>query len=518
MRRRKPFRGFMSRNSAYPRAAVLPRHRTESTEWWCVRGELALDGRIDARRQYTALVTQSPDRDASLDVDLAVVGFGKGGKTLAAALGKRGWRVVLIEQSPSMYGGTCINIGCVPTKSMVFHSERLDETTAHPDRYRAAVTATAQLTASLRDINFTTLDRIETVTVLTGHAAFTDAHVLSVKTIDGQAITVTAKWIVVGTGSRPVLPPIPGLADAPGVYTSTDLLGQAELPGRLTVLGGGYVGVEFAAMYAAYGSRVVLLDRGPRVLGREDDDIADCARDILVGRGIDVITSAAVTSVSGNGAGSTVSYQVDGVTRAVETDAILVALGREPVTDGLDLGAAGVETTPKGAIVVDEYLRSSQPHIFAVGDVNGGPQFTYISLDDYRVVLSQLAGDGKRSTATRAAVPYALFMTPPLARVGLTEQAARQEHDVKVAAMRVADMATMPRARIVGEDAGMMKVVVDADSDRILGAALLSYDSHEVINTVALAMRHGITASELRDSIYTHPSMTEGFNGLLAAL
>lgn len=451
----------------------------------------------------------------SLEVDLAVVGFGKGGKTLAAALGKRGWRVVMIEQSPLMYGGTCINIGCVPTKSMVFRSEHLDAAAAHPDRYQEAVTATAQLTASLRDINYATLDRIATVTVLTGRARFTNPQVLSVETVDGQAITVTAQWIVVGTGSRPVLPQILGLADAPGVYTSTDLLATAELPRRLTVLGGGYVGLEFAAMYAAYGSQVTILDRGPRVLSREDDDVADCASEILIDRGIDIVTSAAVTSVSGD---STVSYRVDGVTKTVETDAILVALGREPVTDGLGLDAAGVETTAKGAIVVDDYLRSSQPHIFAVGDVNGGPQFTYISLDDYRVVLSQLAGDGTRSTATRAAVPYALFMTPPLARVGLTEKAARESHDVKVATMRVADMATMPRARIVGEDAGLMKVVVDAASDLILGAALLSYDSHEVINTVALAMRHGITASELRDSIYTHPSMTEGFNSLLATL
>jgi probable pyridine nucleotide-disulfide oxidoreductase len=455
----------------------------------------------------------------SLEVDLAVVGFGKGGKTLAAALGKRGWRVVMIEQSPLMYGGTCINIGCVPTKSMVFRSEHLDTAAAHPDRYREAVTATAQLTASLRDINFATLDRIDTVTVLTGHARFTDSHKLDVETVDGQAITVTARFIVVGTGSRPVLPAVPGLADTPGVYTSTDLLTKAELPRRLIVLGGGYVGLEFAAMYAAYGSQVRILERGSRVLSREDDDVADCARDILVGRGLDIATSAAVTSVAGGGAGEvTVSYQIDGVAHAVEGDAILVALGREPVTDGLGLDAAGVETTATGSIVVDSHLRSSRPHIFAVGDVNGGPQFTYISLDDYRVVLSQLAGDGTRSTATRNAVPYALFMTPPLARVGLTEKAARATHHIKVATMRVADMATMPRARIVGEDAGMMKVVVDAESDTILGAALLSYDSHEVINTVALAIRHGITASELRDSIYTHPSMTEGFNSLLAAL
>lgn len=454
-----------------------------------------------------------------MDVDLAVVGFGKGGKTLAGALGKRGWRVVLIEQSPMMYGGTCINIGCVPTKSMVFRSEHLEPHAAHPDSYRDAVAATARLTASLRDINYATLDRIDTVTVLTGHARFTDPHALTVETVDGQSVTVTSRWVVVGTGSRPVLPPIPGIAETPGVYTSTDLLGHADLPRRLTVLGGGYVGLEFAAMYAAYGSDVSVLERGARILAREDDDVADCAHRILSGGGVDIVTSAQVTSVAGAGAGGvTVSYRDGGAARTVESDAVLVALGREPVTEGLGLDAAGVETTAAGAIVVDDRLRSSQPHIYAVGDVNGGPQFTYISLDDYRVVLSQLAGDGSRSTATRQAVPYTLFMTPPLARVGLTERTAREAHDVKVASMRVSDMATMPRARIVGQDAGMMKVVVDAATDKILGAALLSYDAHEVINTVALAIRHGITASELRDSIFTHPSMTEGFNQLLTAL
>jgi pyruvate/2-oxoglutarate dehydrogenase complex dihydrolipoamide dehydrogenase (E3) component len=214
-----------------------------------------------------------------------------------------------------------------------------------------------------------------------------------------------------------------------------------------------------------------------------------------------------------------VSYDRGDQSGTVDADVILAALGRQPVTADLGLDKAGVRTTSDGAVAVDEHLRTSQPHIFAVGDVNGGPQFTYISLDDYRIVLDQLTGSGTRSTAQRAAVPHTLFMTPPLARVGLTERAARAAgYRVQVAALRVAPMATVPRARIVGETRGMMKVVVDADNDAILGAALLSYDSHEVINTVALAMRHGITATQLRDEIYTHPSMTEGFNQLLGTL
>lgn len=454
-----------------------------------------------------------------IDADLAVIGFGKGGKTLAATLGRQGRRVVMIEQSALMYGGTCINIGCVPTKSMVYRSEHLADGTVHADDYHRAVESTAELTADLRAVNFAMLDKLDTVTVLTGHARFTDPHTLHVQTTDGATVTVSAQWIVVGTGSRPVLPDIAGLATTPQVYTSTELLSRSGLPQRLTVLGGGYVGLEFAAMFARYGSQVTVLERGAQILAREDTDVSACLQDILHASGIQIITAAEVTGVSDVDHAASVTYRTGDTEHTIEADAVLVALGREPVTDGLALDQANIDTNSAGAIVVDEHLRTSQPHIFAVGDVNGGPQFTYISLDDYRVVLSQLTGDGSRTTATRTAVPYVLFTTPPLARVGVTESAALAAgSDILVATLPVAAMATVPRARIVDETAGLMKVVVDAATDTILGAALLSYDSHEVINTVALAMRYGITASELRDAIYTHPSMTEAFNQLLGAL
>lgn len=455
-----------------------------------------------------------------VEADLVVIGFGKGGKTLAAALGRQGWRVVMIEQSAAMYGGTCINVGCVPTKSLVYQSEQLADTEGGQEVYRWAVLVEQAVTTKLRAENLAMLDGIETVTVITGRAQLLDPHTVHVTNADGSGTTtVAAEHLVISTGARPILPDIPGLRECTVVATSTDLLATPDLPRRLVILGGGYVGLEFAAMYASYGSQVTVLERHQQILGQEDDDVADCARDILQGNGVTILTGAEVSRVEdGPGPSATVYYKQNGNPGSVQADVILAALGRQPVTADLGLDQAGVHLTDGGAVAVDEHLRTSQPHIFAVGDVNGGPQFTYISLDDYRIVLDQIVGAGTRSTAHRVAVPYTLFITPPLARVGLTERDARAAgHRVKVGALPVAKMATVPRARIVAETRGMMKVVIHADTDEILGAALLSYDSHEVINTIALAMRHGITAAQLRDEIYIHPSMTEALNQLLGA-
>ncbi|XVV10725.1 FAD-dependent oxidoreductase [Actinoplanes sp. CA-131856] len=454
----------------------------------------------------------------TLHADLLVIGFGKGGKTLAAAMGRQGRRVVMVEQSDQMYGGTCINIGCVPTKALIHRASARPPDADPRAWYEESVAWTASLTTLLRGNNFAMLDSLDSVTVVTGAAAFLDQNRVEV-TGGADRLEITAGTIVVNTGAEPVVPDVPGLRDSKHLVTGTELIATPDLPRRTAVIGGGYQGIEFAAMLARYGAEVTVLEKGGRILPREDEDVAAAAEEILRAEGVRFVTGAQVTGVTDDGDKALVRYEVDGATATVEADAVLAAAGRRPRTSGLNLDAAGVRTTATGAIEVDEHLRTSRPHIFAIGDVNGGPQFTYISLDDYRIVADQLTGAGKRSTADRVAVPYVLFMTPPLARVGLTEDEARaQGRPVRVAAKPIAAIAAMPRARIVGDTRGLMKFVIDAETDAVLGAALLSVDSQELINTVALAIRGGVTAGELRDAIWTHPSSTEAFNEVLATI
>jgi pyruvate/2-oxoglutarate dehydrogenase complex dihydrolipoamide dehydrogenase (E3) component len=447
-----------------------------------------------------------------LTADVLVIGFGKGGKTAAHVLGDAGKRVVLVEQSENMYGGTCPNVGCVPTKMLVHYSNarRLEDDAQ--EFFAHSIAGVRALTSAFRAGNFESLDGKDTATVITGTARFVDPHTVAVGEGDDR-ITVTAPTIVVSTGSAPVVAPIPGLAGSKHLVSSTELTKAATLPERLVVVGGGYLGLEFASIYQHFGTHVTVVEAAGRLLPREDEDIAATAREILEGDGIQIITGAKVTKVTDSGAVAVVEYTKDGERHTVEASALLPATGRRPVTEDLRLDAAGVRTLPNGAIEVDEHLRTSRPHIYALGDVNGGPQFTYVSLDDARIVLDQLLGQGKRTTTDRVAVPRTLFLTPPLATVGLTEREARaQGLNIKVSREKVADIIAMPRAYTVEETRGVMKFVVDADTDLILGAALLSIDAQEIVNTVALAMRHHITATELRDSIYTHPSSTEALN------
>lgn len=451
--------------------------------------------------------------------DLLVIGFGKAGKTLAVNLANRGKKVALIEQSADMYGGTCINIGCVPTKVL---AHRAAEAQGQQGRdleaaYAEALAFRGTLTQKLRAANLAMVSTPQSATVITGHASFMSDTRVRV-TAGSDTLELTAETIVINTGAVPVIPDIEGLAGSRRVYTSTELQQLTPRPARLAVIGAGAIGTEFASIYAQFGTEVTLINNKPTLFGAYDEDVAEVAQQIAADAGIRTLNSAQPLRIEDtqDAVHLTVRAQ-DGTETVLETDAILIATGRKAATENLGLENTGVQLTERGAVSVDTHLRTSVPHIFAVGDVNGGPQFTYISLDDYRIVLDQLTGQGSRSTADRRAVPTTIFTNPPLASVGLTARQAQEAgHTIRTATQKVADIKAMPRPKILGKPVGIMKFVIDAETDMILGAQILSVDAQELINLVALAMRTGTTATELRDGIYTHPSSTEALNEVLA--
>ena len=452
--------------------------------------------------------------------DVIIIGFGKGGKTLAAEFAKRGKKVAIIERSDKMYGGTCINIGCIPTKTLVHQAKMasaLKDATfeERSEFYRNAVSVKESVTSALRNKNYHNLADNPNVTVYTGIGSFVSADVVAVRTAT-EEIRLTSKQIIINTGAETVIPPIEGVAGNPFVYTSTSIMELADLPRRLVIIGGGYIGLEFASMYASFGSQVTVLESYPELIAREDRDIAASVKETLEKKGIVFRMNAKVQSVNRVEDKAIVTF-ADSQTSEVfvlEADAVLLATGRRPNTKDLNLEVAGVEVDVRGAIIVDEYLKTTNPNIRAVGDVKGGLQFTYISLDDYRIVREDLFGDKERRTGDRNPVSYSVFIDPPLSRIGLNEEEARrQNRDIIVKKLPVM---AIPRAKTLGETDGLLKAIIDKNTGKILGCVLFAPDSCEVINTVAVAMKTGQDYTFLRDFIFTHPSMSEALNDLFS--
>lgn len=452
--------------------------------------------------------------------DVIIIGFGKGGKTLAAEFAKRGQKVAIIERSDKMYGGTCINIGCIPTKTLVHQAKMasaLKDATfeERSEFYRNAVSVKESVTSALRNKNYHNLADNPNVTVYTGIGSFVSADVVAVRTAT-EEIRLTSKQIIINTGAETVIPPIEGIAGNPFVYTSTSIMELADLPRRLVIIGGGYIGLEFASMYASFGSQVTVLESYPELIAREDRDIAASVKETLEKKGIVFRMNAKVQSVNRVEDKAIVTF-ADSQTNevfALEADAVLLATGRRPNTKDLNLEAAGVEVDARGAIIVDEYLKTTNPNIRAVGDVKGGLQFTYISLDDYRIVREDLFGDKERTTGDRNPVSYSVFIDPPLSRIGLNEEEARRQNwDIIVKKLPVM---AIPRAKTLGETDGLLKAIIDKNTGKIVGCVLFAPDSGEVINTVAVAMKTGQDYTFLRDFIFTHPSMSEALNDLFS--
>jgi len=456
------------------------------------------------------------------EYDAIVIGAGQGGGPLAGALARAGRRTAIVERAH--VGGTCINEGCTPTKTMVASARvaYLAGRGADYGVYTGPVTVDMfrvrqrkrDIVESFRSGSERRLTSTDGLDLLMGDATFTGPDTVAVRMLDGTRRTLRAGTIVVNAGARPATPPLEGL-DGVASLDSTSIMELDAVPERLLVLGGGYVGLEFGQMFRRFGAGVTVVQRGPALLAREDPDVAEAVAGIMREDGIEVLLDASATRVEPDGSGIRLHVEAEGGARELTGSHLLLAAGRRPNTDGLGLDAAGVATDGRGFITVDERLRTSVPGIYAIGDCNGGPAFTHISYDDFRVLSANLL-EGRDATTRGRLVPYTVFIDPQLGRVGMGEAEARAAgRRVRVARMPMANVA---RALEVDEPRGFMKAVVDADTDQILGCAVLGLEGGELMATLQTAMMGRLPYTVLRDAVWAHPTIAESLNNLFSAL
>jgi pyruvate/2-oxoglutarate dehydrogenase complex dihydrolipoamide dehydrogenase (E3) component len=456
--------------------------------------------------------------------DAIVIGTGQGGKPLSIALAKAGLKTAVIER---LYvGGTCVNVGCTPTKTMVasaraaYLARRSADYGVHAGEVSVNMTEVRQrkqaIVDSFRDGGRRAIENTKNLDLLFGEAGFTSPQSIAVKTNDGGIQHLSAKKIFINTGCRPAKPRVDGI-DQIAALDSTSIMELDELPEHLLVLGGGYVGLEFGQMFRRFGSRVTIVQRARQLLGREDQDVADEVAKILREDGIEVLLGAEATRVE-KGAGGEIRLTIrtpEGE-RTLAGSHLLVAAGRTPNSEVLNLSSAGIEADKNGFIKVNERLETTAPGVYALGDVKGGPQFTHISYDDYRIIRTNLiegrSGSGSATIDNRF-VPYTVFIDPQLGRVGLSESEARARGlNIRVAKMPMSHVA---RALEVSESRGFMKAIIDADTERILGCAVLGVEGGEIMAMIQIAMMGKLPYTVLKDGIFAHPTLAESLNNLL---
>ena len=455
--------------------------------------------------------------------DAIVIGAGQAGGPLATAFAGAGRRTALIEREH--VGGTCVNVGCTPTKTMVA-SARVAHLARRAADYGVQVGPVSidlsvvrrrkrDIVESFRGGSERRIREAKGVDLLTGEASFSGPQTVAVRLAGGESRALTAETIVINAGARPALPDLPGIDGVP-VLDSTTIMELDSVPEHLIILGGGYIGLEFGQMFRRFGSRVTIVQRGPRLLAREDADIADAVAAILREDGIEVLLDTAAVRVGrASGGGIEVAVHATDGERTITGSHLLVAAGRAPNTDALNLPAAGVAADRRGFIRVDERLATNVPGVYAVGDIVGGPAFTHISYDDFRILRTNLI-DGGSATTTGRLVPYTVFTDPQLGRVGLGEEEARKEgRGIRVARM---PMSSVARALEVDETRGFMKAVIDADTDQILGFACLGIEGGEVMSIVQMAMQGQLPYTALRDAIFAHPTLAESLNNLFSSV
>jgi pyruvate/2-oxoglutarate dehydrogenase complex dihydrolipoamide dehydrogenase (E3) component len=453
--------------------------------------------------------------------DVLIIGSGQAGGPLAGAFVAAGKQTVLVEREH--LGGTCINEGCTPTKTMIA-SGRVAYLARRGADYGVR---TGDIAVDMevvrrrkRDIvvrwrsgsEKRLLDKDNPRTIF-GEARFTGDHDVTVDVNDGGEEVIRAETIVINVGERPGPLDVPG-AETVDVLTSTSIMELAEVPKHLIVVGGGYVGLEFGQLFRRLGADVTIVHRGPQLLSREDRDIAEAVRTVLEGDGITVLLNADTERVSGAGGTVTLEVSQDGTPRTIRGSHILGATGRRSNADSLALDVPGVTVDDKGYIPTDDRLETNVPGIYAVGDVRPGPKFTHISYDDYRVLEASLIDGENRSIAGRM-VPYTVFIDPQLGRIGMSERDARKDgRTIRVAKM---PMRRVARAAETAEERGVMKAIVDAESDQILGASILGIEGGELASMLQIAMMGKLPYTALRDGIFPHPGLAESFNNLFGS-
>lgn len=369
------------------------------------------------------------------------------------------------------------------------------------------------MTAQLRQKNYQMLASEDNITVLDGTAHFTGNHTINVQTPDGKELAYKGERIFINTGATPSIPDIPGLKNSPFLLNSTDAMNQDKLPRELVIIGGGYIGLEFANMFASFGSRVTILDHHKSLLPREDDDVAEMVIQNFKDNGVKFEVGVNIKDISEQDEQAAITFtRGDNHEITIFADKILAATGRQPETSNLDLQNTDIKVDKKGAIVVNDLLQTNVPNVWAIGDVKGGPQFTYISLDDFRIIKDELFGNKERRVSDRLIVPTNVFIEPSLAQVGLTEkEAKKQGKDYLLFKMPAA---AIPKAKVLKDTRGLLKVLVDPETNLIIGATLYIQEAQEIINMIVLAMRAKLPYQMLRDQIYTHPTISEAFNDL----
>jgi len=454
--------------------------------------------------------------------DAIIIGSGQAGTPLAKKLAKAGKKTAIIEKR--YVGGTCVNDGCTPTKALVasarmaYMATRKDlgvEVNDYKIDFPAIMQRKDALVEKSRNGGQKGLEETENLDLIFGDASFIGKKTVNVKLNAGGEEEMTAELIFIDTGAKTTVPEINGLKTVP-YLTSTTILDLKELPESLIIIGGNYIGLEFGQMFSRFGSKITILEKGKTIMSKEDADVSEIVTQFLTEEGLEILSGIEINKIEKSPEGKiTLTIKKDNQQQQITASHLLIAVGRSPQTKTLGLEKTGVEVDEKGFIKVNDKLETTAPGIYALGDVKPGPAFTHIAYNDHLVVLKNLLENANLSIKGRP-VPYCMFTDPQLGRIGLSENEAREQGlDIKVAKITMDHVA---RANEMNETKGFMKAVVDAKTNQVLGATVLGYEGGEVMAVLQMAMQGKITAHELRENIFAHPTLSESINNLFMSI